>query len=79
MTDPNDPYLNALPPVPVLTLPTTLDIKSDGYYERPIIATSVIPHMGSDGTLHCTNSDHNHIPRRRTDIITEIACSLLNL
>jgi hypothetical protein len=49
MADPNDPYLIALPPVPCLTLPTPLDIKPDGYFERPIVAVGLVPHMGVDG------------------------------
>lgn len=52
MADPNDPYLIALPPVPCLTLKTTLDMKPDGYFERPVVATVLVDHRGSNG-MHC--------------------------
>lgn len=52
MADPNDPYLIALPPVPCLTLKTTLDMKPDGYFERPVVATVLVDHRGANGTLH---------------------------
>ena len=49
MADPNDPYLIALPPVPCLTLHTPMDMKPDGYYERPVIPSCVVLHAGPDG------------------------------
>lgn len=52
MADPNDPYLIALPPVPCLTLKTPLDMKPDGYFERPVVAAVLVDHRGTNGAQY---------------------------
>lgn len=55
MAKPNDPYLVAIPPVPLLALATTLDIKPAGYFHREVFAQTAVDYGGTDGTHLLTN------------------------